>query len=386
MIGTSLDLPSPRRREVARRTGELGSLAGVRLVTLEDGPGRGVRVLEFHNAAGLRFDVLVDRAFDIGGAWYRGRSFGWQGSPGIRHPAFHENADEAGLGWLRSFSGLLLTGGLDQTLFGEEVGAEQYAYPPRPTVASGLHGRVANLPASLIGYGVDWLDDDAAVLWAEGEVRQTAIFAEHLRRWRRIEVDLDGSQIRIDDRVWNAGFDRTPHMYLYHVNFGWPLVDEGARIAAPIARTRWCTDAVWEQAAPYDVVAGPGAGFMEQVYEHVPVPASDGSLTAGIFNDRIDLAAVLSWNASAFPCLLEWMYLREGNYAVGLEPSSHHVEGPQAARDEGSLIWLEHGESRSYHLSLSLYQGPARTAAEQSIRAQHSQPDGPLPTGVPGHS
>ncbi len=385
MTRISLDLPSPHRREIARRTAELSTLADVRLVTLDDGPGRGVRVLEFHNAAGLRFDVLVDRAFDIGGAWYRGRSFGWQGSPGIRHPAFHENADEGGLGWLRSFSGLLLTGGLDQTLFGEEVSAEQYRYPPRPTVASGLHGRVGNLPAHLIGYGADWQGEDRCVLWAEGEVRQTALFAEHLRRWRRIEVDLDGSEIRIHDRVWNAGFDPTPHMYLYHVNFGWPLVDEGARITAPIARTRWSTDAVWEQRSAYDVVAAPSAGFKEQVYEHVPVPAPDGGVRAGIFNDRIDLGAVVSWNAAALPCLLEWMYLREGNYAVGLEPSSHHVEGPQAARDDGSLIWLDHGEDRTYQLSLSLHEGADRAAAEQSIRVQHSQPDGPLPTGIPGH-
>ncbi len=36
-------------------------------------------------------------------------------------------------------------------------------------------------------------------------------------------------------------------MLLYHINLGWPLVDEGAQFVAPIVRTRWSTDSVREQ-------------------------------------------------------------------------------------------------------------------------------------------
>lgn len=88
---------------------------------------------------------------------------------------------------------------------------------------NGLHGRVANIPARLTGHGVDETHD-GLVLWTEGEVTQTAVFGEYLRLTRRIECDADGSEIRLIDRVRNVGFDRQPHMFLYHVNFGWPLV------------------------------------------------------------------------------------------------------------------------------------------------------------------
>jgi len=54
------------RTELMRRLGRLEQAAGVRLVTLGDGIGRGVRVLEFRTGSGFAFDVLVDRCFDVG--------------------------------------------------------------------------------------------------------------------------------------------------------------------------------------------------------------------------------------------------------------------------------------------------------------------------------
>ena len=59
--GTELD-----RASLMRRIGRQEQAFGVRLVTLGDGAGRGVRVLEFDSGSGFRFDVLVDRCFDIG--------------------------------------------------------------------------------------------------------------------------------------------------------------------------------------------------------------------------------------------------------------------------------------------------------------------------------
>jgi hypothetical protein len=41
-------------------------------------------------------------------------------------------------------------------------------------------------------------------------------------------------------------------------------------------------------------------------------------------------------------------YPGRGSYAVGLEPSTHHVTGDAAARADGSMIWLTHGAARRY--------------------------------------
>ena len=59
--------------------------------------------------------------------------------------------------------------------------------------------RVANIPARLLGYGEEWRSSETRTPWAEGEMRQAAVFGEHLRLRRRVEVDLDGNAIRLTD-------------------------------------------------------------------------------------------------------------------------------------------------------------------------------------------
>lgn len=63
---------------IRRYGGQHGVLGGVRLVTLQNGAECGIRVIEFTTAAGLRFDLLVERAMDIGLAEYRGTAIGWR--------------------------------------------------------------------------------------------------------------------------------------------------------------------------------------------------------------------------------------------------------------------------------------------------------------------
>ena len=159
------------RRQVAERTGQLSQFAGVRLVELSDGVERGVRALEFRTGSGLRFTALVDRALAIADCEYQGHAIGWHSPSGFRHPGLHEYE----LAWARSFSGLLVTCGLDHILGPEEVPADTYHYPGKATVRHSLHGRASTIPARLTGYGERW-EGDRCVLWAEGVVAQAAVF------------------------------------------------------------------------------------------------------------------------------------------------------------------------------------------------------------------
>jgi Domain of unknown function (DUF4432) len=76
------------------------------------------------------------------------------------------------------------------------------------------------------------------------------------------------------------------------------------------------------------------------VYEHVIKPDGDGRARARLLNDRLRRGFELDYDPAAFPAFFEWLNLREGAYAVGLEPSTHHVAGDAAARADGSMIWL----------------------------------------------
>ncbi|NQX35086.1 aldose 1-epimerase family protein [Herbiconiux sp. VKM Ac-2851] len=365
------------RRELAERTGDLSAVAGIRSVVLDDGVERGVRALELRTAAGLELEVLVDRAFDFGSARLRGVPFGWRSGNGFRHPGLHEHSDEGGLSWLRALDGLLVTGGLDHTLFGGEVDAQQYGYPPKQSVTHGLHGRLTAIPARLLeAREIVDADTGDSVLRVVGEVVQATSFGEHLKLTRTVELDFTGREIRWNDTVENLGFERTPHMFLYHLNIGWPFVDEGTRLVASIAKTLWSSDSAAEQGVSYRTLPAPQPGFVEQVFEHELVAGPDGRHRVALIAADDSRGVEVSWSAEGMPHFFEWQNLRSGQYAVGLEPSTHHVDGDAAARENGSMIWLEHGERREYSTTVRVLDGSAETrASAEAIRAIHGQPE-----------
>lgn len=376
----------PRSRtDIAMRTGNLAQFAGVRLMTLGDGAERGVRMLDFRTGSGLRFTVMVDRGMDIAEVEHKGRAIGWHSPTGFRHPAFFDPESEDGLGFTRSFSGFLATCGLDHILGAEEVPANNYTYPRRATARHGLHGRIANLPARLTGYGETW-NGDRCILWAEGIVVQAAVFGEVLHLHRRIEADLCGDEIRLTDRVVNAGFAPTPHMYFYHVNIGHPVIDEGSRYLAPIRDVVWAshTARYRAQGVGYRTVSAPHAGFGEQVWQHDMAPDAAGEVPVAVVNDRLAFGIEVTTRHDQLPCAYQWQNLQAGYYVMGIEPSTHHVLGNLAARERGEMIWLGAGEARDYGARFRVLDGaPAISAAEARIRATQVQPDDdyPAPTG-----
>src|SRR5688500_2064226 len=111
------------RRDLAAHAGALSQFAGVRLMMLGDGVERGIRMLEIRAGTGLTCTVLVDRAMDIADCEFLEFPIGWHSPSGFRNPALHDYEGEGGLGWLRSFSGLLLTCGLDHILGGDAAPA-----------------------------------------------------------------------------------------------------------------------------------------------------------------------------------------------------------------------------------------------------------------------
>jgi hypothetical protein len=335
---------------LAARAGSLAQFGGVRLVTLGDGVERGIRLLEFRTGSGLCFTVTVDRAMDIAEVSHAGRAIGWHSPTGFRHPGLHEPEGEGGLGWVRSFSGFLATGGLDHILGPEEVDASDYGYPRRATVRHGLHGRVSGIPARLTGYGERW-EGDHCILWAEGVV--------------------------------TAGYARTPHMILYHVNIGYPVLDEGARYLAPIREVVWAShaDTLAAQGTGYRTCPGPIPGFREQVWEHDMAADAAGLVPVALVNDRVGLGILVETRQDQLPCALQWQNFRSGNYVMGIEPVSHHVLGNRFARDRGEMVWLQHGDERRYDVRFAVLDGAdAIAGAGARIAAIARQPDTDYPS------
>ncbi|MEM6464250.1 MAG: aldose 1-epimerase family protein [Pseudomonadota bacterium] len=377
---------SMSRRDVEASAGALSQFAGVRLMTFGDGVERGIRMLEFRTGTGLRFTVLVDRALDIADCEYRGMAVGWHSPAGFKHPGLTEYEGEGGLAWLRSFSGLIVTCGLDHVLFMYDEPAEHYIYGPRQKVSHSIHGRIGTLPARLTGYGERWEGDDC-VLWCEGIVSQGTVFGEDLQLIRRIEAVVGTNEIRLHDRVVNRGFYRTPHMFCYHINVGYPVLAAGSRYLAPVSDVVWAAhdgDDYRKQEVGYRTISQPRIDFHEQVWQHEMAADADGEVPVAVVNDALEIGFEVTTRKDQFPCQYEWQNLQAGQYALGIEPSTNHVLGHGYARDNNELIWLEHGQEREYTSRLRILVGQDEIdASEKKIAdiAQQPEEEYPKPSG-----
>jgi hypothetical protein len=377
------------RRETSRHAGMLSQFAGVRLMTLGDGVERGVRMLEFRTGTGFRFTVLIDRALDVADCEYRGAAIGWHSPTGFRHPALHEYEGESGLAFLRSFSGLFVTCGLDHILFMHSEPAGHFHYVHRKTVDSSIHGRIGTIPGRLTAYGEMW-DGDDCTLYCEGTVQQSTVFGEDLHLVRRIETRVGSSEFVVKDRVINHGFYRTPHMFLYHINIGHPVLAQGSRYLAPIRQTVWAAHEAQyrDQKVGYSALPGPQRNFHEQVWQHEMAADANGRIPVAVVNEGFDqgrgLGFLVECTKAEFPVQFEWQNFQEGQYTIGIEPSTNHVMGKPFAKERGELIWLEHGDEKRYATRFAVLDGVTAIAeCERRIRAIAVQPEDeyPAPTG-----
>ncbi|MGV8894883.1 MAG: aldose 1-epimerase family protein [Rhodoglobus sp.] len=319
--------------EALQRVGSLDQIARVDSLVEADGPARGARRLRVVNGGGLEFDVHPDRGLDIGAASFDGIPLAWLSSTGIGAPALYDPVDR---GWLRTFGGgLVTTCGLDS--FGPSADDVDGVV--------GMHGRVSHIPAN-----VTTVEATVERILVAGSVRQTAVFAENLVLRREIFTAVGSNTVTISDTVTNEGASASPLMVLYHVNLGWPLLDDGATVEIPaVSVTPRDPDAEAGFDGKYEIGA-PEAGFREQVFIHEAGPER----YARVSNPARGLELTLRYSES-LPALFEWKMTATRHYVLGLEPANTpEMNGRAAARANGRLPQLEPGETISYQVSIEV--------------------------------
>jgi hypothetical protein len=334
------------RRELEARVGRLEQIGGLRRLHWAEGSEAGTEAIQVRSGAGLEYLVLPSRGLDISLATFGGVPLTWQGPGGDAHPAFY---DAHGFGWLRTAAGgLLMTCGLTYVgAPGEDEGA-----------AFGLHGRAHHLPARQVSGHGRWVGDEYQ-MEVGGIVEEVGLFLDSLRLTRTIRSRLGENRITIDDVVENIGFSPAPHMILYHCNFGFPLMSEETTVSFP---SRQVTPREPETPLEgYDSWQGPDAAYQERVYYHEDLVTDAGRATVTIRNPRFPLpggerplAVRVGWDTATLPRLIEWKMPGAGAHVLGIEPANCYVEGRAAERRRGTLVTLEPGETRTYHLELEV--------------------------------
>lgn len=335
-----------RREDLLRRVGTVDALAGVRSAVADDGRERGSRSLHLHTGGGLEAVILSERALDLGPVRYRGVPLHWASPAGWAHPAYFE---PEGSGWLRGFGGgLMVTGGL-----------RQFGAPNRDEGEDlGLHGRVSHLPAERVAWHGAWHGDEYE-LTVHGRVRQARLFGENLLLERTWRTRLGATWLELEDVVTNEGFEPQPHLILYHGQCGFPLLNDDATLHLDAVRTEPRDADAAERLERWPDLGAPQAGFRERVFRHEVRPDGDGWGRARVASPTAGLTLELAFDTAPLPHLYQWTMTGEGAYVLGLEPANAPAMlGRHAAREAGTLPWLQPGESRRYRLRWSVHEGP----------------------------
>ncbi len=314
--------------------GHRSQLCGIEEVRLVGGRGDGMRLLQVRSAAGLELTVSADRCADISRLIFKGDNMGYFSANGYVAPSYY---DHVGAGFLKSFTaGFLTTCGL--TAVGAPCTDEGEELP--------LHGTIGNTPCERI-----WWDEDDENLYIHAEVNDSRIFDRKLRLARLITVKKEQSVFTITDTVTNGGDAVSPVMLLYHMNMGYPLLSENAVVEIPSCRVTPRNAHAAEDLDTWNRMLKPTAGFEEQCYYH----AFEGEGRASIRNPDIGKGLTITFDPKTLDHFTEWKMMGYRDYVLGLEPGNCHPDGRDVMRREGSLKFLQPGDSVTYCVSVELY-------------------------------
>lgn len=322
-----------------RLVGSPDQMVSVERLVRDEGPGRGAPVLVVRNPSGFSFEVLLDRAMDIGWADAAGAPLAWR-SP--RGPIASSHYEPVGDGWARTFGGgLLTTCGLASTGMSSTVDGVHF----------GLHGRVAHIAAENVRWALV-ADGGSTAIEVTGDIVETALGQPSLRLRRRLVASTQRPELRIEDVVSNDGYAVAGHMYRHHLNFGYPLVQPGATVSAtadPFAARDGGTCA--PRRLPWVLDLAHDGDTTETVLYCRPWPGRTATVSV---TGPDGLGVDVEQETDGWPLLVLWRDSRPGVNVLGVEPSMSRDGGRAEALLDGELRWLAPGESRRYATTVRL--------------------------------
>jgi hypothetical protein len=339
-------------------------VGGIDAYTIDYGEGRGVRALCVNTGAGLRYRVLPDRGLDIDQAFFNQHSVAFLTHKGVTPP---RRAHDRGIDWLKGFPGGLLTscGPFNIGPPGEDQGQEL-----------GLHGSHSNTAATV--ESVIQPDPRAARMEMSitGVVRYGALFGPLLELRRTITSTLGVNAIHITDEFFNPGNTDAPHAWLLHVNFGYPLVDEGGEFCydSPKVEPKEVPEAVSRFRKGVDAKRIPGPldahrGFNESVAYLYPRPDRTGRTTVGLVNRKLGFGVAIRYNTKEFPRCVNWQHWGPGEYVTALEPANGTVRGRWVDREEGLLDTISAGGRKTYRYQIEVVTGREGVESLRALNA-----------------
>lgn len=298
------------------RISNLAEVMSLTRYTLTEGEGRGLDVLDCNNGT-LRFLINLSRAGDIMQLYHRGENVSFVSKNGF--------TAKTGDFLSRFEGGMLYTCGLDSV-----GGREGYV----------LHGTHHLCVPTLTR-----AEADASGIVIEMTMRESALFGKNLLFRRKITSKPLEETLHIEDTLTNEDVDSANYCLLYHINVGYPMLDEGGEVVCDLLsyepRTPWAK----ENAQSMFHIDG-ATPQMEECCYFLKLATPKISLENPMRKKRF----TLTYSGETLPEFVEWKSMASGDYALGLEPSTTKLDDAFTYRTIGS------GESIRFTLDLTVSQ------------------------------
>jgi hypothetical protein len=334
------------REFLLKRMGDISQLAGVKRYEFIDGKAKGIEAVDFKTGTGFNFTVLPGRGMDIAWTDYRGVPISYISKTGVVSPEYYESG---GMNWLRNFfAGLLTTCGLCNV--GSPVEEDDSVVGKR---VYGLHGRISNMGADNVCVKDEWHDDDY-VMSVSGRLRESMLHCENITLKRSITARMGENRLTIKDTVENEGFTEQAFMLLYHINIGYPVLDEGSRFICSPSDMEPLGEMAAANMESRNLMHAPINSIEENVYFYKLLPTDNSSSYAALVNDKLELGVYVRFNKDQLPWLTQWKMLSEAEYVLGIEPGNCIPIGRDEQKKRGSLDYIMPGEKREFEIEIGL--------------------------------
>lgn len=263
-------------------------LCYARKLKFYDGREKDENVIVVENGC-LNFTVLQDRGLDVYNLSHKGTNISFLNKGGIC--GFNSDFNTMFNG------GLLYTCGLDS--LGKRDG-----YP--------MHGKYHNIPATLTS-----IKSDENGVEIKAIICDSSLFGNNLRLERLISCKYNSGVLNIKNKLTNLGFKNSEYCLLFHVNFGYPMLDECVEIDAPIIDTTCNLNDPEKRILKCREMEKPLDDGEEECFYH---KLSEG--VVNVTNKKIGKRVTVRYDEKVFPYLVEWKSMVSGDYALGIEPST----------------------------------------------------------------
>lgn len=321
--------------------GHDSQLFGIEEHRLVGGKGDGMRLYEINNGKGLELTVSPDRNGDITRLRYRGINMSYMSPCGYVAPSYY---DSLGSNWLSSFTaGFLTTCGLNGV--GTPCNDNGEDIP--------LHGSIANTPCDR-AYFYEETDGEKTDLIVKSITKDETIFGRKLRLSREIRVSTEDNSFTVTDSIENTGDKIEPFEILYHMNMGYPLLDEDSIITIPSNEVIPRDDHAAEDIDNWMHMEKPTPSYQERCYYHKFDQIEGKDSTVSIEQPKLNTKLSISFDTSKLDGFVEWKMMGVRDYVLGLECGNCYPDGRDVMRKNGMLKFLNPGETKQYTIHIKL--------------------------------